>query len=476
METRAVRATVAAMLVAAGISAGARVLAIDSRTTGALSRLQQLDSQLDDMLATVATVRGAQQAYFQPAGNQPAGSREQFEQVRALTETLERGIAALRPLLDSPDQADTWTRLTTTLHDFSATDTRVRANIRNETYFSAADLVFSASADMLGTLTTDLRALELRVDQDRRAAVTAARYDGWVALGAAAVVWLVGLGLLVPTRRAKQVQVTFGQASRETDGETGRETDSETSRELGSEPSSELGRYLGGAPLSQSISGATTEPVSQPVSEPAADAVRAAAVAPQAAPVAAGVPATASADRVPPEALPTPLAEVATLCTDIARVGSAAELRELLARVAGALHAQGVIVWMGAGEELFAAIGHGYPPQMIARLEPLRRDGRNAAAAAWREAEPQRVAGEPGLPGALVVPLMGVTGAVGALSCELPHGLEHDPALLSFAQLIAAQLSTVVAGWPAPSVVTDGESATTPDAGMSLVERLAANQ
>ncbi len=448
METRAVRATVAAMLVAAGIIAGARVVAIDGRTTNALSRLQQLDGQLDEMLATVAAVRGAQQAYFQPAGDQPAGSRARFEQVRTLTETLERGLAAVRPLLEAPDQADTWTRLSTTLHDFAATDTRVRANIQNETYFSAADLVFSASAGMLGALTDDLRALEARVDDDRQTVIAAARRDGTLALGGTAAVWLVGLGLLVPTRRDRAIPGADAAASADAD-------DSTTTT---------------AGPGGDASATHAADPLPAPEFEPVQQ--------PSAAPVAVPLPAVLAA--------PAGIADVAALCTDIARVGSAAELRELLARVAGTLHADGVIVWMGAGEELFAAIGHGYPPQMLRRLEPLRRDGRNAAAAAWRDATPQVVAGEGGQPGALVVPLMGVTGAVGALSCELADGREQDPALLSFAQLVAAQLSTVVAGWPAPSV-GDGEE---PEGGQadplsnplstplsdSLAARLAANQ
>lgn len=433
METRAVRATVAAMLVAAGIIAGARVLAIDDRTTTALSRIQQLDSRLDDALATIAMVRGAQQAYFQPAGDQPAGSAAQFEQVRTLTETLERALADLRPLIDAPDQAETWTRLTTTLHDFAATDTRVRANIQNETYFSAADLVFSASAGMLTAMTTDVRALEARADQDRRTVVAAARRDIAIALAGAAAVWLVGLVLLVPTRRSRPVAVPVDDST----------------------------------------------PVAPAVDVTPADApdlpAAAATITPRA-PVALATPV----ETVPEAPV---LAEVAVLCTDLARVSSAGELRTLLARVVTTLGANGVIVWMGAGEELFAAIGHGYPPRMLARLEPIRRDARNAAATAWREGAPQVVEGEAGQPGALVVPLMGVTGIVGVLSCELPAGREQDPARLSCVQLVAAQLSTVVAGWPAPSavggaVVDDQAAASQADDPLAtpLSDRLAANQ
>jgi hypothetical protein len=159
------------------------------------------------------------------------------------------------------------------------------------------------------------------------------------------------------------------------------------------------------------------------------------------------------------------VAEAAAVCTALSRVATAAEIPPVLARAANVLDASGIIVWMGAGEELFAATSHGYHPRVLARLGPIRRNAENATAAAWRDCAVRIVKGAANHNGAVVAPLFGPStslgpwsdGCIGVLTAELRAGRENDPTTQAVATMIAAQLSTVVAAWPAPSVV-DGSA------------------
>ena len=122
------------------------------------------------------------------------------------------------------------------------------------------------------------------------------------------------------------------------------------------------------------------------------------------------------------------LASAASLCTDFSRVTDAAAFPDLLGRTARVLDASGVILWMSAGEQLFPVMGHGYRPDMLARLGPIARDAENAAAAAWRTQQLTVVgATGPTGHGAIVAPLFGLHDCIGVLAAEVRHGGESQP-------------------------------------------------
>lgn len=147
------------------------------------------------------------------------------------------------------------------------------------------------------------------------------------------------------------------------------------------------------------------------------------------------------------------LASAASLCTDFSRVTTTAALPDLLGRTARVLDASGVILWMSAGEQLFPVMGHGYRPDMLARLGPIARNADNGAAAAWRTQQLTIVgATGPTDNGAIVAPLFGLHACIGVLAAEVRHGGEYNPATQALATIIAAQLATVVPAWPAPSL------------------------
>ena len=155
------------------------------------------------------------------------------------------------------------------------------------------------------------------------------------------------------------------------------------------------------------------------------------------------------------------LAAAADLCTSLSRLTTTAALPPLLAQAADLLDAPGIILWMGAGEELFAVTAHGYRPEIIARLGPIARGADNATAAAWRTGQSTIVAGDGAGSGAVVTPMFGPDACIGALAVELRNGREQDPATRAVASMIAAQLATVVSAWPAASTAGELRSAAT---------------
>ena len=156
---------------------------------------------------------------------------------------------------------------------------------------------------------------------------------------------------------------------------------------------------------------------------------------------------------------PLDLTAVASLCTDLSRVTSPSALPDLLGRTAQILDASGVILWISAGEQLFPVTGHGYAPDVLARMAPIARDSDNAAAAAWRTGQLTVVQSTaPSENGAVVAPLLGLDGCVGVLAAEAHHGVESRPATHALATVVAAQLATVVPAWPAASLTTPGDA------------------
>ena len=201
--------------------------------------------------------------------------------------------------------------------------------------------------------------------------------------------------------------------------------------------------WVGGLVLLTPVPKAAVQPVSEPVPAPIPEPV------PAAAPPA-------------PEPAGVDLASTAALCADISRLTDTAPIPDLLRRAAAILDARGIVIWMGAGEELFPATAHGYDPAIVSRLRPIGRSGENATAAAWRTGEVRIVAAEGGSHGAIVAPMTGVAGTVGVMAAEVRHGRENDAATRAVTAIIASQLASVLSAWPAASTADSTESAAEP--------------
>ena len=153
----------------------------------------------------------------------------------------------------------------------------------------------------------------------------------------------------------------------------------------------------------------------------------------------------------PPPPPGVDLTEAAAVCAAIAQVTSTDALPALLARAAAVIEATGMVVWMGAGEELFAVTGHGYDAGVLARLGPIRRQADNATAAAWRTGETRIVGADTMSNGAIVAPMIGPGGCIGVLAAEVRRGRETDATVQATTAIVAAQLATALAAWPQAS-------------------------
>jgi GAF domain-containing protein len=125
-----------------------------------------------------------------------------------------------------------------------------------------------------------------------------------------------------------------------------------------------------------------------------------------------------------------------------------ADLQGLLARLAGMLDASGIVVWLGGvgGPELRPVLAHGYPDHILTRMPNVPRSADNAAAAAYRTGKLQIVLRRPGASnGAIVAPLLGPKGCIGALSAEILGGGETTDGVQALAALVAAQLASLLA-------------------------------
>ena len=161
--------------------------------------------------------------------------------------------------------------------------------------------------------------------------------------------------------------------------------------------------------------------------------------------------APADAPRSSTPATSLDLQAAADVCTSIGQLTSAEDLPRLLQQAASVLDASGVVVWMAAGEDLFAAAAFGYPPHVMRRLGPINRAALNATAAAWRTGTLQVVSGDRRERSALAAPMLGPDRCVGVLAVEVGVGQEVDPATRAVTTLLAAQLAAALAGWPAAS-------------------------
>ena len=340
----------------------------------------------------MAGIGAAQQAYVAP------GQLDEpwFERTSALVDELAIDVEQARAGLRSPGAAEALDGLTVALETLVVADARVRQNLRIGQVMMASDVVFSDGRNILETMVATLRDLWVAEHASHRAGLSVLSRERWIALGAVTLWSVVGLVGLAMMRASTSQTAAAGQR-----------------------------------PAVHQL--APAEPVIEPPPriEPAAPLDLASAK----------------------QAEPLDLASAARLCTDLSRVTTTAALPALLGRAARVLDASGVVLWMCAGDQLFAVAAHGYRPEVLSRLGPIARDADNAAAAAWRTGQLTAIGatGDAGC-GAIVVPLFGLHACVGVLAAELRHGSEHHPTTQAVATMIAAQLAAVVPAWPAPRV------------------------
>jgi len=154
----------------------------------------------------------------------------------------------------------------------------------------------------------------------------------------------------------------------------------------------------------------------------------------------------------PSRAVSPVLRTAAQLCTDFACVRDVHDVQQLLERAGDVMDAAGLVVWLGnsKGAELQPVMTYGYNDKARARLPNVPRAANNAAAAAYRSGDVQIVQSRPGgAKGAIVAPIRGTHGCIGALSAEIRGGGEASESVQALAAIVAAQLAGVFAAPPA---------------------------
>jgi hypothetical protein len=377
MGRRTVRWSVVVVLLGVAVGTGLFLRKQHERMQPAEAALQDVHARLDHVVSLARSVSDAQLRYLTLglADSSPTAGD-------ALVAAVAAELDVLHGLTRTPGAVARLATLGDAVRALAEVDARARENVRAGETLMAADLVLSDAHEAAASVETEareLRSAELRLVAEERAR---SRGAAWLAIAGTAVIWLIGVLLLVRVPGA------------------------------------------------------------------AADHPQPAQQEPEVAALPASIPAPPIADPPTPPLASIDLAAAAALCTDIARATTTIALTELLSRAASVLGAPGMIVWMASGDELFAALGVGYDPRIVARLGTIHADAENATAMAWRTGEMQTVKGDMVSRGAIVCPLFGADGCLGVLAVEVPNGRDSDPAARAVTTMIGAQLATILAAWP----------------------------
>jgi hypothetical protein len=379
MQKPAVRLILFAVLLAIGIGAGVLAWNGQARIADIGAAEQDTNARLDRMTTTTAALTAAQGAYVAPG--QP--DDPWLAQVTSLIQTLANETTALKARVRSAASPAILQAVSERTAAFLEIDGRARENLTQGQELFASDVIYSDGRAALDGIAVSLRA----VRDAERAAFTTERATllqrQWSAIGIAALLWVIGLVLLV--RRPQPPQVVV-------------------------------------APPAIAKPESMLDLIAMPEEPPA-----------------------------PPARPAVDLAAAADLCTAIARMTRSVELPDLLARAAALLDASGIIIWMGAGEELFAVTAHGYDPRVISRLGPIARNADNATATSWRTGEVKTFASDIMTNGAVVAPLFAPDACIGVLAAEVRHRREDDADTRAVTAMIASQLATALTAWPATS-------------------------
>lgn len=433
MTRPAVRIVLVLLLIVGVGAAGWQLYVLEKRRLDGLRQQQSLDALREQILHAIDDSRIAQQAYLAEGQGLDFWEAKFAEALVALTQ----GLAAMRTQANGqPAAVDALDAADRALKVYEGVDRKIRGFVENETTLMAADAVYEDGLKTSGVIRTSVEEAYAALVGPARTGYDERRLQYMIAGAAAGAGILVSL-LLLPTGRREDPAVELHAP--------------ENSLHLGERST----RPETVAATAASAAADTMRPAA-----PAAPPVRAARV--EAAPPPAPVPVTPAPSAVSPQpaAAPEPkrtpavvasvgddaLDATAKVCTDLARVKDADELRDALGRAARLLDASGVIVWVSeaGGRALKPLLTYGYPEEALRRIPKLPREAENATAAAWRDAVTQVVDATPNAPGAIAVPLLVPQGCVGVLAAEIGHGREAAVATRALAQIVAAQLAVLI--------------------------------
>ena len=158
-------------------------------------------------------------------------------------------------------------------------------------------------------------------------------------------------------------------------------------------------------------------------------------------------PAPAPARFTPPA---FDLATVAAVCGELARLSDGAALTAVLERVAPAIGAKGIVVWLADADRhaLRVAASWGYDSRIVERFPAVPVTDDNPTARAFSTRASVTAPGRSGQPAAVAAPIVGSSGATGVLSVELTSSGAPTSDVVAVAGIVAAQLATLLEPLP----------------------------
>jgi hypothetical protein len=189
-----------AVLVLAGAGASVTTWALQRRAAAAAAAGQELDERLDRMITATSELGATLQAYVAPGQVDDAS----FARVSDLVKQLTDDIAAVAARARSAETAGILHTASESIASFVQLDTRLRENLRLGEELIAADVIFGDGRKALSEIATPLRGVR-GAERAASATVQAALLQRiWNTLGAAALLWLAGLALLVRLPASRQ--------------------------------------------------------------------------------------------------------------------------------------------------------------------------------------------------------------------------------------------------------------------------------
>jgi GAF domain-containing protein len=387
MQHRGQRLAILCLILLTGALAGVFIWTTERGVRQLDEQRESKEATIDRLQSSISTIASTQQAYAENRRHDVAS----FTRVSVLVNRITTDAAGLRAAATSGASNERLEEFWTALSALMAAESRARGQFAGGDEGAAAETMLASAHEHVTRLNSSLRAFREAEVAIYRSARATSTWQSAAVLGISAVLWAAGLVMFAVVPWRATTQVTDVAAS--TPGYRNAST----------------------AFLRSDVMSAETAPQTA-VAPPAID-----------------------------------LAAAARLTTELSTLSDQAQLPGLLGRAADVLDARGVVIWMGAGSELFAAAAHGYDPAVLQRIKPIARSADNATAAAWRTSQMRTVPADSDGHGAIVAPMLGPAGCVGVLAAETRSGREQDEATQSVATIVASQLASVLAAWPAAS-------------------------
>jgi hypothetical protein len=409
MKSRAVRVLLVILAIAAQAGAAVAVWQFEQQIAAERSAADTFERDARQAVIRLTELRAAQYAYV-AEGQSP---NTWLTRATELSQAVAPALTALRLAAGSVEAQGA---LETAIESFSTalaqSDAKARDYLKAGQSLSASDVIF---ADGASTLTKVVNAIDGARGQEiieRAVAIAGLRQWQVYAAGAAVALTLLALLLLVPIPRGAAAGVGEEPGALMANGAG-----------LGLSRATQGARDAKAAPV-KALPGTTVPAAAFDEDNPLAHVDFDAGLGPS---------------RTPD------LETVADICSSLARVEKSGELEALLERIAKALDASVVIVWMpgGPGSALRPVLAHGYAPFALARMGSIDPAADNATATAFRTGKVLVVPSEPLACGAIVAPLITADGCSGAMALELREGVEATDRLRAVATILGAQLATL---------------------------------